>query len=276
MVAARAHVNLCRRRFCVGSSLSTTGRSRPYADLRLGDTMSMSRASIIGSLSVLLFALPAAAQEREKCTFVCAPELKFEPTLTFVNLFNRPQLAGQADGLVFRQPRGKQFEIVLALDIPTALPRLAFAAESIWTPFKGTSENPFTGTTAQDLGVKTIRDNPVELEFEANFYVLMEKQTRGWVQSHLDIVDQFSPAQRPLSKGIYTHKLDFEWDTSLALFKRLPPDRWLRGVELEGSLDYQPGGLPRRGDSIDGEVFLGNASRWSFSAVLVVPIAPIP
>jgi hypothetical protein len=235
----------------------------------------MTRVSVVLLLAVFLMAPAAHAQEAEKCRIVCAPELKFEPTLTFVNLLNRAQVVA-SDGLATRQARGKQFEIVLALDISTPLPRLAFVAESIWTPLKSTSENPFTRKTAQDLGVTNIRDNAVELEFEANSYVLTDKQTRGWLQSHVDVVDQFSPSKRPLSTGIYTHKLDFEWDTSVAIFKRLPPGRWLRRVELEGSLDYQPGGLPKRGDLVEGEMFLNNASRWSFSTVLVIPIAPLP
>src|SRR5215210_5896787 len=70
-------------------------------------------------------------------------------------------------GRIYQRARDA-FEIVLALEIPTSVPRLGFTVESIWSPFKGTSSNPFTGRTAEDLGVPEIRDNPVELEFEAN------------------------------------------------------------------------------------------------------------
>jgi hypothetical protein len=58
-------------------------------------------------------------------------------------------------------------------------------------------------------------------------------------------------------------------------FKRLPDGRWLRGVELETSLDYLATGLPKRGDTFpDGTRYLNNASRWSFSIVIVLPVAP--
>jgi hypothetical protein len=34
--------------------------------------------------------------------------------------------------------------------------------------------------------------------------------SRGWLTSHFDVVDQFSPAERPDATSAYTHKLDFE------------------------------------------------------------------
>jgi hypothetical protein len=58
------------------------------------------------------------------------------------------------------------------------------------------------------------------------------------------------------------------------VFNWLPQGRWLRGVELEGSLDYVATGLPKSGDSIDNLSFVDNASPWSFSLVFVLPIAP--
>jgi hypothetical protein len=48
----------------------------------------------------------------------------------------------------------------------------------------------------------------------------------------------------------------------------------VRGVELEGSLHYVATGLPTPGDRVDGSRFLDRASPWSFSFVVVVPIAP--
>jgi hypothetical protein len=35
-----------------------------------------------------------------------------------------------------------------------------------------------------------------------------------------------------------THKLNLELDTSVALFNSVRAGRWLRGVELEGALDF--------------------------------------
>ena len=59
---------------------------------------------------------------------------------------------------------------------------------------------------------------------------------------------KFSPAERPNASRAYTHKLDFELDTAFHIFKRLPEGRWLRGLELETSLDYLATGLPKKGD----------------------------
>ena len=147
------------------------------------------------------------------------------------------------------------FETVFALDMKSRVPWLGFTAEASMAPFRD--------------------DNDVELEFESNFYWLQERRTRGWISSHVDIVDQFSPSKRPNSSRAYGHKLDFELDTAVLPFKRLPDGRWLRGVELETSLDYLATGLPKRGDTFpDGTRYVDNASRWSFSIVIVLPVAP--
>ena len=42
------------------------------------------------------------------------------------------------------------------------------------------------------------------------------------MSSHVDIVDKFSPGETPRAGSVYTHKLDFEWDTAFHLFNRLP------------------------------------------------------
>jgi hypothetical protein len=147
------------------------------------------------------------------------------------------------------------FEVVLALDMATKIPWLGFTVEAIASPFSD--------------------DNDVELEFESNFHWLTESMTRGWVTSHFDVVDQFSPAERPDVSRAYTHKLDFELDTALHMFKWMPEDRWLHGVEFETSLDYLATGLPKKGDLFpDGSLFLDDASHWSLSFVFVIPVAP--
>jgi hypothetical protein len=124
--------------------------------------------------------------------------------------------------------------------LPTRAPWLEFTVEAIFLPFD--------------------RESTPELEFETNFIWLRPERTRGWVSSHFDIVDKFSAAERPTDRRAYTHKLNFELDTSLAVFNWLPEGRWLRGVELEGSLDYVATGLQRTGDRIDNIRFLDKAS----------------
>jgi hypothetical protein len=87
------------------------------------------------------------------------------------------------------------------------------------------------------------------------------------------VVDKFSAAERPTDRRAYTHKLNLELDTSVSIFNWLPEGRWLRGVELEGSLDYVATGLARAGDRINGDRYLEDANPWSFSIVFVVPVA---
>ena len=199
-------------------------------------------------------ALPVAAQDEPACRFICELEWKVEPTITIENLANRHRVV-TPDGVTERVNRERIFETVLALDFGTRVPRLGFTAEASAAPFSD--------------------DNVVELEFETNFYWLTEQMSRGWVTSHFDIVDQFSPAERPNEKRAYTHKLDLELDTAFHIFKKLPEDRWLRGFELELSLDYLATGIPKAGDVFaDGSVFLDDASHWSFSFVFVIPVAP--
>lgn len=169
---------------------------------------------------VLLTAVPASAQE-PACRVLCDPTLLIEPTITF-----------EKDATIF--------ETIFALDLSTPVPRVGVTLEAITKPFRD--------------------ENDVELESELKLYWLESGQTDGWLSSHFDIVDKFSPAAKPTDTRAYTHKLNFELDTALAVFSRLPEAHWLHDVEIEGSLDYVATGLPRE------------ASRWSFSLVFVIPV----
>lgn len=208
-------------------------------------------------LAWLVFVLsvtPAWAQEQAPCRVLCAPEFHVEPTVTLTNLFGAPRITG-SDGIVTRERRETEFEVILSLGLPTRVRSLAFTVEAIFLPFE--------------------RDSTPELEFEANFIWLPGERTRGWVRSHVDVVDKFSPAERPSDRRAYTHKLNLELDTSVSIFNWLREGRWLRGVELEGSLDHVATGLPKAGDSLDGRRFVDKASPWSFSLVFVLPVAPM-
>lgn len=229
--------------------------------------------------SLLAVASGTARAQDEDCRVFCTPDLKLEPTFTTSNLFGGAEIA-QLDGeeavSVIREPRETAFEIILALGIPTEIPRVGVTLETIWKPFASTDVNPFTGKTADELGEEDIRDNPVELELELNLFVLEPEQTGGWVEMHFDVVNQLSPAARPDDKGVYTNKLDFELDTAFLVFHRLPETNWLRNVEIELSLDYLATGIPKAGDRFsDGTLFLEDASPWSLSVVFVLPIAPL-
>lgn len=194
------------------------------------------------------------AQEPKTCRFLCAPKFKVEPTITITNLFGSPRVQVD-DAPPTRERREKEFEVILSTDLPTRISWVGFTVEAIFLPFE--------------------RSSTPEIELETNFTWLSAERTRGWLSSHFDVVDKFSAAERPTDRRAYTHKLNLELDTSLALFKWLPEGRWFRGVELEGSLDYVATGLPKGGDRIDGMRFLDKASPWSFSIVFVLPVAPL-
>ena len=225
-------------------------------------------------IGLLLLAAPAAAQgEEPRCRLICAPALKIEPTWTVENLGARPRI--DIDGQVEQAARESVFELIFALDVPTTIPRVGFTLEAIFVPFGGTAVHPFTRATAAETGRTEIRDNGIEIEAELNLSLFGTEQTKGWVSSHVDIVDKFSPGKTARAASVYTHKLDFEWDTAFHVFNRLPAGHWLRNVEAEVSLDYVATGLPKAGEVVAGERFLDKASPWSLSFVMVVPLAPL-
>jgi hypothetical protein len=204
-------------------------------------------------IALLLLPAPALAQSEPRCVFLCAPEFKIEPTWTIENLRGAPRI--EVDGLIERESRETIFEMIFALDVPTSIPRLGMTFEAAFSPLRD--------------------DNDVSLETELNIYLVDTDQTKGWISSHVDIVDQFSPAERPGATRSYTHKLDFEWDTAFHVFSRLPEGHWLRNVEAEVSLDYLATGLPKAGDVIGDDRFIDRASPWSLSLVMIIPLAPL-
>jgi hypothetical protein len=223
----------------------------------------------------VMAAEPARAQEEpdRPCVVLCAPELKIEPTFTIEHLAQRHRVA--TDGAVERVERETVFELIFALDIPTRIPRIGVTLEAILVPFGETSTHPFTGAPASAAGRSAIRDNGVEIESELNINLFDEDQTGGWISSHFDIVDKFSPGETPRAGSVYTHKLNFEWDTAFHVFNKVQRAVWLRNVEVELSLDYLATGLPKAGDVIGDEQFLDKASPWSLSFVFVFPLAPL-
>ncbi|MEO8257028.1 MAG: hypothetical protein ABI868_06745 [Acidobacteriota bacterium] len=222
--------------------------------------------------ALLLIPVAAVAQEKPRCVFLCAPELKIEPTWTIENL-RRGRV--DVDGVVEATRPEPVFELVFALDVPTTIPRVGLVFEAIFAPLGGTPVHPFTGVSAADLGRLDIRDNGLEIESEVNFHLFGTGQTGGWVSSHVDVVDKFSAGETPRAESVYTHKLNLEWDTAFHVFNRLPERHWLRHVEAEVSFDYIATGLPKVGDVVRNQRFLDDASPWSVSFVMVIPLAPL-
>jgi hypothetical protein len=212
------------------------------------------RIALLALSAVLSGAPHLLAQDESPCRVLCQPEFKVEPTVTFTNLFGGPRIIRE-DGTAAREPRETELEVILSLGLPTRLSWLELTIEAIFLPFDG--------------------DSTPELEFETNWIWLPAERTGGWVTSHFDVVDKFSAAERPTDRSAYTHKLNFELDTSVAIFNWLPEGRWLRGLELEGSLDYVATGLPKKGDVVEGVRFVDKASPWAFSIVFVLPVAPL-
>ena len=212
-----------------------------------------SHAIWLSLIAVIVLPAPALGQSEPRCAFLCAPEFKIEPTWTVENLRSAPRI--EVNGEIDREPRETIFEMIFAVDVPTSIPRIGMTFEAAFSPFRD--------------------DNGVDLETELNIHLFDTDQTNGWVSSHFDIVDQFSPAERPGGTRSYTHKLDFEWDTQFHVFSRLPEGHWLRTVEAEVSLDYLATGLPKAGDVIGEERFIDRASPWSLSFVMVIPLAPL-
>ena len=193
------------------------------------------------------------AQTSASCAVLCVPQVLVEPTVTIENVVGAPRVRTASGGETTAR-REVVYELLLAVDIPTRLPRLGFTTEAIF---------PLSRP-----------DNAVEVELEVNLGLLQSDQANGWLSSHVDIVDKLSPAERPGDRAAYTHKLNLEWDTAFAIFKPLPNGHWLRRVQLEVSLDYVATGLPRRGDRVEGQTFLTDASPWSLSVVVVFPLTP--
>jgi hypothetical protein len=226
-------------------------------------------------VALLVAAAPAAAQDDpdRPCKILCAPELKVEPTFTIEHLAQRPRV--EEGGVAGRVARETTFELIFALDVPTQIPRIGLTLEAILIPFGETDVHPYTGVPADAVGRDSFRDNGIELESELNFQLFDTGQTGGWVSSHFDVVDKFSPGETPRARSVYTHKLNFEWDTAFHVFNRVQRAPWLRNVEFELSLDYVATGLPKAGDVIGDEMFLDDASPWSLSFVFVFPLAPL-
>ena len=235
----------------------------------------------VGCGGVLMWLGSAGAvvvQGQSSCTWFCAPEVKVEPQITLENLFSAARMEELQNGTVVAQTsqeREPVFELALVVGIPTEIPRVGFTFETIFGPFGEVGTHPFTGALAAEGGRSSLRDNSLEVEFELNLSLLEPEQVGGWVESHFDIVDKLSPGAHAAAGSVYTHKLNFELDTAVLLFHRLPEDKWLHHLEVEASLDYLATGLPRAGDIVGSLRYLDDASPWSLSLVAVVPLAPL-
>jgi hypothetical protein len=91
------------------------------------------------------------------------------------------------------------------------------------------------------------------------------------------VIDQLQPAAQPNDARAYKHNLDLELHGVFGIFNWLPQGNWLKNVTAYVLLDYLVTGLPQEGDVVPkGEqLFLEDASPWSFWTGLVIPVAPL-
>lgn len=100
------------------------------------------RAGLIAVSGIALTLAPASAlaqEEPERRIVLCAPTLKLEPTLTIENLLRRHRVRDGATGETARAERSAELEMILALDIPTTIPRVR-ARRGDGRPFRGLSQ----------------------------------------------------------------------------------------------------------------------------------------
>ena len=142
--------------------------------------MNLRRSVWAGAAVWLLAPGLAAAQEGDSCALLCVPEMKVEPTLTFENLVGAPRI--ESAGVVAEAGRETFFELVFAVEVPTEIPRVSVTFEAIFAPLEGT-------------------DNAPEIESELNIDLVDTDDTGGWLSSHVDVIDKFSPAEMPGAGG---------------------------------------------------------------------------
>lgn len=226
-------------------------------------------------LGILVLAGPTWAQDasdEDGCAILCAPELSVEPAVDVEPLTEAARVVAFEDGQPVDTTRGgleTPVEFTLAMDIPTQWPRLEFGVDVAWTPFVDAEENPFTGREG------TMTENPVEFSAEVGVTLLRERDTGGWAAVEVSVADELGPAERPNADRWYTHKLALAFDVAVLPFHRFESAGYLRGVELETSLDFAATGIPQAGDRFPDELFLDDASPWGLSFAVILPVAPL-
>ena len=117
-----------------------------------------------------------------------------------------------------REARETVFELILAVGIPTEIPRVGFTIETIFVPFGETDTAPVhrRATAADSSAGASFRDNGIEIELELN---LTTGSTGGadrrLGREPLRHRGQDQPRWDPRRlASVYTHKLNFELDTA--------------------------------------------------------------
>ncbi|MDQ2890859.1 MAG: hypothetical protein M3R65_09980 [Gemmatimonadota bacterium] len=207
------------------------------------------------------------------CRVVCDPAVTVIPSSITNHLFSQPVTQTVASGAIQKLASRTNLELIFAVGMRTAIPRLGLYGSVQWLPNASEQQNPFTLYAASDIG-KSLRANAPTVSGGLSYSLLTPTDTRGIVALDAHVGDLYSSAARPSDASSYTHKLDLTAIASWSVFGAFRPNTYVHGVSLVTMLDYVATGLPRAGDEVPkGErVFLTNVHSASFIAGLSFPL----
>lgn len=220
---------------------------------------------------------PATASAQQPCErLLCSPAWFAQPGLMMTNVVDAPALRS-ADGRIGRLGAKADFLIRFGLALPTRIPRTSLFGAMQWAPFADASGNPFTGRSADELGVEAVDANAPRLVYGLVYEAIQPGGTAGWASADLRLLMLFSPAAQPDDVRTYTHKVMPELRLELGILNWLPPGHLLRDLSAYGIVDYVATQLPVAGDPAPGGgTLLNRADPWILIAGLQFPLAPWP
>jgi len=237
-----------------------------------------SGALVAAIVTVTMAAYPAAAQQQESCTVICAPSLAFNIAALRSHVFGSPKVRNDTTGVISELPSKTNLELQFFLAAPTAVQHLSAFVTATWLPNAKTAANPFTEYTASQLGDQ-VRANHVSLSMGALGDLIPKSLTHGVFALQAYVGDLLSPAARPGDESAYTNKLDVGGVALLYPFATLDASSAARksGAYLYATLDYVATGLPKKGDDVPRGVrtFVTAAKPAALVLGAGIPIAPL-
>jgi hypothetical protein len=236
----------------------------------------MTRIAVAALAATVLAPLPmagAAAYAQQPCAILCAPKLDLVLAAARTHLVDRPRVRSLTTGAESELGSKTLGEVIVAVTVPTALPRASLFASYQWFPNAERRSNPFTEYTEAEVG-EDIRANVPSISMGASVAVVPASATHGWAALDARVGDLYSTAARPDDRSSYTHKLDLSVLGSVTPFAHA--GGYLHGMSGVVVLDVVATGLPRRGDEVPkgSRVFLDDARAVTLTAGIAFPIAP--
>lgn len=242
----------------------------------LGKSLGVVRQTALVAVCLLVLTVPGQAQDCFK--ILCEPTVSFSPTMVFTRVLDATEVRMLPSGSFDELESNEEFALFFTMTVPTIIPRFDLGTQLSWMPFANSSDNPFTGYTAEDLGQDEIDANTPELEFFASIMFVKQQQTNGWLSINGRVADQFSPAREPENENAYSHKLNVELGATAYIFNWLPRTNYFSNVTAYLTFDYLATGLAEEGDEMPKgqQVFLEDDSPLSMLFGLTFPIVPLP